>query len=184
MSRITNLLKGAVELNLRYTSTLLHLSKDYLRDASVVLADGPVPDPTPKPGGDGGPTPPSRQPLLIVGHAGETASAAFAISNPSDRLMNVHLVVQGELGERVVSLDPAELALEPGKNAIVRILARLDDQLPVDKDHVGTVVAPGLIHQGVPFIVRRLAGASSDATNDAISSSPPANSAAVSHGKS
>jgi len=41
MSRVTELLKGAVELNLRYTSTLLHLSKDYLKDANVVLTRGP-----------------------------------------------------------------------------------------------------------------------------------------------
>lgn len=159
MNRITDLLKGAVELNLRYTSTLLHLSKDYLKDATVVLMQAP--EPAAAPAGDGGAAPPSRPPLLIVGHAGEIGNAAFAISNPSDRDMNIHLVVQGELSEPVVSLEPADLTLKPGQNAIVRILALMDDKLPVDRDHVGAVVAPGLIHQGMPFIVRRLADSSS-----------------------
>lgn len=155
MSRVTELLKGAVELNLRYTSTLLHLSKDYLKDANVVLTRGP--EPAPAPNDDGGDTAPApRAPLLIVGRAEETGNGAFAINNPSEREMNVHLVVQGELDERVVSVDPARLVLKPGESAIVRILARFDDKLPVDHDHVGSVVAPGLTNQGVPFIVRRL----------------------------
>jgi hypothetical protein len=156
MSRVTELLKGAVELNLRYTSTLLHLSKDYLKDANVVLTRGPEPAPAPD---DGGTTPAPRQPLLIVGRAGETGNGAFAINNPSDREMNVHLVVQGELDERTVSVDPARLVLKPSESTIVRILARIDDKLPVDHDHIGSVVAPGLTNQGVPFIVRRLADA-------------------------
>jgi|GEM_PF-2233944 len=159
MSRVTELLKGAVELNLRYTSTLLHLSKDYLKDANVVLTRGPEPAPSAPSANDGGTAPTPRPPLLIVGRAGETGNGAFAINNPSDREMNVHLVVQGELDERTVSVDPARLVLKPGENAIVRILARIDDKLPVDHDHVGSVVAPGLTNQGVPFIVRRLADA-------------------------
>jgi len=153
MSRVTELLKGAVELNLRYTSTLLHLSKDYLKDANVVLKRGPEPAPS---ADDGGTAPTPRPPLLIVGRAGETGNGAFAINNPSDREMNVHLVVQGELDERTVSVDPARLVLKPNESTIVRILARIDDKLPVDHDHVGSVVAPGLTNQGVPFIVRRL----------------------------
>jgi hypothetical protein len=154
MSRVTDLLKGAVELNLRYTSTLLHLSKDYLKDANVVLTRGP--QPSPAPAGDEGTTPVARPPLLVVGRSGDTGNGAFAINNPSDRVMNVHLVIQGELDERVVSVDPARFTLNPGESTIVRILARIDDKLPVDHDHVGLVVAPGLTNQGVPFIVRRL----------------------------
>lgn len=152
MSRVTDLLKSAVELNLRYTSTLLHLSKDYLKDANTVLTRGPEPAPAPP----DEPVPAQRPPLLVVGRSGEVGNGAFAINNPSDKEMNVHLVVQGELDERVVSVDPARLTLKAGDSAIVRILARFDEKLPLDRDHIGTVVAPGLTSQGVPFIVRRL----------------------------
>lgn len=155
MSRVSDLLKGALELNLRYTSTLLNLSKEYLRDANVVLTNGTQPasperaDAAAAPAG-------VRPPLLIVGRAGDTANGAFAINNPRDHEMSVHLMVQGELGEGVVSVDPMQLTLQPRASAIVRILARIDEHLPVDRDHVGSVVAPGLSTQGVPFIVRRL----------------------------
>jgi len=173
MSRAVELLKGAVELNLRYTSTLLHLSKDYLKDANVVLSRGGQPA---APAEDGAAPPAPRAPLLIAGRAGETGNGAFAINNPTDREMNVHLVVQGELGERVVSIDPARLALKPGEGAIVRILASIDDTLAVDHDHVGSVAAPGLTSQGVPFIVRRLP--------DAAASEPGTGKARSARGKS
>ena len=156
MSRVTDLLKGAVELNLRYTSTLLHLSKDYLRDANIVLTQGPAPTPAPTTIGSKSPAAAARAPLLVVGRAGDTGNGAFAINNPSDREMNVHLVVQGELDEPTVSVEPARLTLKPGEGAIVRILACIDGSLAVDRDFIGSVVAPGLTNQGVPFIVRRL----------------------------
>jgi hypothetical protein len=154
MSRVSDLLKGALELNLRYTSTLLNLSKEYLRDANVVLTNGTQPAPSER--AEAATAADARPPLLIVGRAGDTGNGAFAINNPRDHEMHVHLMVQGELDEGVVSVDPAQLTLQPHASAIVRILAHIDDRLPVDRDHVGSIVAPGLSTQGVPFIVRRL----------------------------
>ena len=153
MSRVTELLKSAVELNLRYTSTLLHLSKDYLKDANGVIAREVAPTPAPAPD----PPPAQRPPLLVVGRSGEVANGAFAINNPGEREIAVHLVVQGEVDERHVQVEPARLSLKPGEGAIVRILARIDEKLPLEQDLPGAVVAPGLSSQGVPFIVRRLA---------------------------
>jgi len=169
MSRVSELLKGAVELNLRYTSTLLHLSKDYLKDANDVLTRGPSPEPEPptvdpdEPAPNEPGKPPARPALLIVGRAGETGHAAFAVNNPGEKDMSVHLIVQGELDERVVQVEPARLALKQGEGAIVRILARIDEKLPVNQDLLGSIVAPGLSNQGVPFIVRRLPDASTPA---------------------
>jgi hypothetical protein len=158
MSRMTELLKGAVELNLRYTSTLLHLSKDYLKDANVVLTrDPPAPGPT---------TPDApvaqRPPLLVVGRSGEVANSAFAINNPGEREMQVHLVVQGEVDERHVRVEPSRFTLKAGEGVIVRILATIDEKLPAEQDLPGAVVAPGLSNQSVPFIVRRLADVPAD----------------------
>ncbi|MDP1655310.1 MAG: hypothetical protein Q8L96_04375 [Hylemonella sp.] len=158
MSRMTELLKGAVELNLRYTSTLLHLSKDYLKDANVVLTrDPPAPAPT-TPDAPGA----QRPPLLVVGRSGEVANAAFAINNPGEREMQVHLVVQGEVDERHVRVEPSRFTLKAGEGVIVRILATIDEKLPAEQDMPGAVVAPGLSNQSVPFIVRRLADVPAD----------------------
>jgi hypothetical protein len=159
MSRASDLFKGAVELNLRYTSTLLTLSKEYLREANVVLTNGTQPassDRTETPTAAA-----ARPPLLIVGRAGDIANGAFAINNPLEHEMNVRLLVQGELGDSVVRVEPAQLTLQPRESSIVRILAKIDNKLSVDRDHVGSVVAPGLSAQGIPYIVRRLPDATS-----------------------
>lgn len=153
MSRVTDLIKGAVELNLRYTSTLLHLSKDYLKDAGDVLTRDEAPAPSAAPGQP-------RPPLLLAGRSGDIANAAFAINNPGDKDISVHLLVQGELGDDRVTLDPARFPLPAGGSIIVRIVVPIDDKLAAERDHNGSVVAPGLSSQGVPFIVRRLAPAS------------------------
>lgn len=155
MSRVTDLIKGAVELNLRYTSTLLHLTKDYLKDANIVLRRRTEPAP-PAPAEADSTSATPRAPLLVVGRVGETGNGAFAINNTTDREMSVQLVVQGELAEPTVSVDSPRLTLKPGESAIVRILARIENTLAVDRDYLGAVVAPGLTNQGVPFIVRRL----------------------------
>lgn len=175
MSRVTDLLKGAVELNLRYTSTLLHLSKDYLKDAGAVISRDDVPAPAP------GPTPAPRAPLLIAGKSGDLANGAFAINNPSEREINVHLLVQGELGDDRVRLDPARFSLQPGAGTVVRILMPIDDKLEVERDYPGTVVAPGLAAQGVPFIVRRLAGAAPSPSPD-LQDQPTTAAAPAAHG--
>ncbi len=169
MSRMTELLKGAVELNLRYTSTLLHLSKDYLKDANVVLTRDP---PAPAPTSPDGPATP-RPPLLIVGRSGEVANGAFAINNPGEREMQVHLVVQGEVDERHVRVEPSRFTLKAGEGAIVRILATIDEKLPAEQDLPGAVVAPGLSNQSVPFIVRRLANAPSEPDEPTDPAKPP-----------
>jgi hypothetical protein len=153
MSRVTDLLKSAVELNLRYTSTLLHLSKDYLKDANVVLTRDP---PAPAPATTDAPVA-QRAPLLVVGRSGDVANGAFAINNPGEREMQVHLVVQGEVDERHVRVEPSRFSLKAGEGVIVRILATIDNTLPSEQDLPGAVVAPGLSNQSVPFIVRRLA---------------------------
>ncbi len=147
MTRVTDLLKSAVELNLRYTSTLLYLSKDYLKEVNGVIAGTPSQAP---------PTdqPSPRAPLLIAGRAGEVAQGAFMLTNSNAREMNVHLVVQGELSDKQVKVEPSRFTLKPEQSATVRVLVSIDDTMPLDEDRLGSVVAPG--NQAIAFVVRRL----------------------------
>ena len=171
MSRVVKLLRGAVDLNLRYGSSLLNLSKSYVLDAADVLnraglaAGAPAPA-TPVAAAPFAPPamaqPPKRAPLLVVGRSGELANAAFAINNPGSQPIQGQLLVQGELGADRVQLDPARFSLQPGQGLIVRIVVPIDDRLPAEHDHLGAVVVPGLSAEAVPFIVRRLIAADPD----------------------
>ncbi len=150
MSRVIDLLRNTVALNLRYSSTLLYLSKDYLKDVSAVLAkttDQAAPQESETV---------VRAPLLIAGYTGDTATGAFALDNTSDREMRVQLVVQCELDARLLQVTPAVLDLKPGTGAVVRIIVKFDEAIDKDRDYRGFVTVPGLSNEGVPFIVRRL----------------------------
>jgi hypothetical protein len=151
LERITDLIRNAVELNLRYTSTLLHLSKDYLRDINGIIATQ-----TRGRAGNGGAQPTTGPaPLQLAGRRGETANAAFPLNNTTGRDMQVNLVVQGEFGAGQVRLEPASLQLAKDEQAIVRIFATIDEKMPVGQDRVGAIAAPGASSQAIGFIVRR-----------------------------
>ena len=177
MSRVVKLLKEAVDLNLRYGSSLLQLSKGYVLDAAEVLGVGGVAPAAPAPAASSAeaaaqattpaPAPAAvraapRAPLLVAGRSGDLANAAFAINNPGSQPIQGQLLVQGELSADRVQLDPARFSLQPGQGLIVRIVVPIDDHLQAEHDHLGAVVVPGLSAEAVPFIVRRLVAADPD----------------------
>ena len=175
MSRVVKLLKEAVDLNLRYGSSLLQLSKGYVLDAAEVLGVGGVAPAAPAPAASSAAaaaaaqaTAPAavraapRAPLLVAGRSGDLANAAFAINNPGSQPIQGQLLVQGELSADRVQLDPARFSLQPGQGLIVRIVVPIDDHLQAEHDHLGAVVVPGLSAEAVPFIVRRLVAADPD----------------------
>lgn len=169
MSRVVKLLKEAVDLNLRYGSSLLQLSKGYVLDAAEVLGVGGVAPAAPAPAASSAAAPAPaavraapRAPLLVAGRSGDLANAAFAINNPGSQPIQGQLLVQGELGADRVQLDPARFSLQPGQGLIVRIVVPIDDHLQAEHDHLGAVVVPGLSAEAVPFIVRRLVAADPD----------------------
>ena len=171
MSRVVKLLKEAVDLNLRYGSSLLQLSKGYVLDAAEVLGVGGVAPAAPAPAASSAAAPATapaavraapRAPLLVAGRSGDLANAAFAINNPGSQPIQGQLLVQGELGADRVQLDPARFSLQPGQGLIVRIVVPIDDHLQAEHDHLGAVVVPGLSAEAVPFIVRRLVAADPD----------------------
>lgn len=146
MSSWTDLLKSGAELNLRYASALMDLSRGYLRDITEIVRRDPAPPVTPAPA--------ARPPLLLAGRAGELANAAYAISNPTAQDMPVQLQLQG--GPAGVRIEPERFTLAPGASAVVRLLVPVSEAWPVDQDQVGHVVAPGLSAPAVAFLVRRL----------------------------
>jgi len=151
LDKIVDIVKNVTELNLRYTSTLLYLGKDYVKDINTVVTTSN------RPGRPGGETPPTRsQPLLIAGTRDETVGAAFPLKNSSGRDVNANLVVQGELDNTHVRIEPPSLELKAGESTIVRVIVYIDSKLEVGRDYAGAVAVPGLSAQFFEFVVRRL----------------------------
>ena len=157
LEKIIGVVKNTMGLNLQFSSTLLHLSKDYLKDFNSILAQTQTPS-SPRPENPTPPEPPKPAPLLLAGRLNETASAAFALNNGSGKEMVINLLVQGELDGKHVWAEPKTLTLKSGENAVVGIKAKIDQSLEANRDYSGTVVAPGLSNQSIEFVVRRLPG--------------------------
>lgn len=151
--RLIGTVKNAVAVNLRYTSLLLGLGKDYLKSFEAAVRDGIA--------GENGAAEksaaPRRAPILLAGRLDEAVSGAFTLNNPSDRELNVTLVAQGEIDAKLLTIEPREPMLAPGTAATIRLKVVIVDAFEEGRDYAGTVTAPGLSTQGVDFVVRRLA---------------------------
>ena len=166
--RLVNAVKGVVAVNLRYTSLLLNLTKDYVKAFEGAVRDGTPAAPESPEAGAAPATPATapegqpasrRTPILLAGELGEEASGAFALTNSSDRELNVNLVVQGQFDASDMQIVPAALSLPPGGNATIRLKLKVTSALEEGHDYFGAVLAPGLSTQAIEFVVRRLPGA-------------------------
>ena len=153
--RFLDVLKGAVEVNLRYSSIALNLSKEYIKEFDRVVRDRAAAKDDPA---ETKPASVRRPPILIVGQLDEEASGAFVLNNTSATELNVSLLVQGELDPNQVQLVPSSFVLISGASAVVRLKVILTGVLEEGRDYSGAVFAPGLSAQAIEFIVRRLPG--------------------------
>lgn len=156
--RIIEAIKGATEVNLRYSAIALKLAKEYVKDLDGIVRNGAAatatdrreePPPAPPPAEQ-------RPPILLVGEAGSEASGAFVLNNASATELSVTLSLQGDLGPARAELVPSALTIAPGASAVVRIRVPITKAIELDRDYAGAVVAPGLSVQAIPFMIRRL----------------------------
>jgi hypothetical protein len=151
--RLLDVLKGAVEVNLRYSSIALNISKEYVKEFNRVVRDRVAAKLDPA---EAKPVSVRRQPILLVGQLNEQATGAFVLNNTSGTELNVSLAVQGELSPTQVQLVPSSFVLASGESGVVRLKVILADALEEGRDYSGAICAPGLSAQAIDFVVRRL----------------------------
>jgi hypothetical protein len=152
--RIVGVLKGATEVNLRYSAIALNLARQYVKEFDGVVRGGVAPD-------TGDEAPPDkgkrRPPIFLVGEAGTEAGGAFVLNNTADAELTVRLVVQGEIEPVQVRIVPDSLVIAPRDSAVVQLRVPITDAMEVGRDYAGAVVALSLASDPIEFIVRRLA---------------------------
>ncbi|HZD52536.1 MAG TPA: hypothetical protein VE175_05775 [Woeseiaceae bacterium] len=155
-TRLTDMARGATEVNLRYTASLLNLSRDYLRALGDTLMNPDAEEGSAAAKHESARGRRGTVALIIAGRRGEIGNAAFSISNVSGKEGSVSVVCRGEFGKASVWPDPERLVLGNGDEAILRVLAKFDDSIPVDEDLRGNVYLPELDKEVAEFVVRRL----------------------------
>jgi fructose-specific component phosphotransferase system IIB-like protein len=159
--RLFDVIKGATEVNLRYSAITLRLAKEYIKEFDGMVRNGVTGKGEVDGDGDGrpdGPTPERRPPLLLVGRAGEEAGGAFILNNSADTELAVNLIVQGDIAPVQADLVPDSFVIAPGDHAVVQLKAIVTEAMETGRDYAGVVIAPGLSAQTIDFVVRRLPG--------------------------
>lgn len=149
--KLSDTIRSASAVNLKYSAELLNLGREYVRAFSSALSDG-LPETG---GGGGGET--RRAPLLLAGQEGDTANAAFTINNPGSLKGTVTLSVIGDFSDTKVTVTPERLALDEATGeTVVRILAKVGKKTEVGRDYTGTVLFPEMDYRLTDFVVRKL----------------------------
>lgn len=146
--RLSNTVRNASAVNLKYSADLLNLARDYVRAFSAALTT---------PGEETETKAPTRgAPLLLAGRAGETANAAFALSSSGKLTGTVTLQVTGSFEDSEVRVEPDRISFAEEGDKIVRILAKVGKKMPANTDFAGAVIISELDHRITQFILRKL----------------------------
>ncbi|HEY5724154.1 MAG TPA: hypothetical protein VIT45_17730 [Allosphingosinicella sp.] len=157
--RIIEAIKGATEVNLRYSAITLKLAREYIKELDGLVRDKVAGIEADRPNGAAaGAAPERRPPILLVGQAGTEATGAFLLSNTAEAKLDVTLVIQGDISSAQAELVPASFAIAPGDSAVVQLKVTITEALEMGRDYAGAVVAPGLSAPPIEFVVRRLSG--------------------------
>ena len=147
--KLSQTIRNASAVNLKYSADLLNLGRDYVRAFSAALTN---PE-------SGGKPEPARAPLLLAGRTGETANAAFAISNSGKISGTVTLQLTGDFADTQISVDPERISFDEDKSdRVVRILAVIGSKTEVGRDYAGTILIPELDHRITHIVLRKLPG--------------------------
>lgn len=148
--KLSKTIRAASAVNLRYSADLLNLGRDYLKAFSTALTQ---PDDqetaTPEPST-------ARPPLLLAGHAGETAHAAFAINGTANMDSDLIFRIDGDFADSKLSVEPKRIPAGLDGQQIVRISGKIGPKTETDKDYVGGVIIEGVEHRVTDFVLRKM----------------------------
>ncbi len=146
--KLTDTVRNTSAVNLQYSAELLNLGRSYVRAFSSALTDGATTQE---------PEDVKRPPLLLAGKVGETANAAFSISNPGKIKGTVTLAVTGEFSDTKVSVEPERVTFDDAEDEIVvRVLAKIGRKTTTGVDYAGTVLFPEMDYRVTDFVLRKL----------------------------
>jgi len=155
--RLVDIIKGAVEMNLRYTATVVSLATGYVSEMGDMIRErAGASSRTEAPSESK--SPPRRSPILLVGQLNEEVTGTFALNNTTNQEFSVDLVVEGELDPSVTTLTPKMVKLAPGAGTFVHLKVRITDALVENRNYRMSVLVPDLAAPRVDFVVRRLPG--------------------------
>jgi len=160
--------RRALELNVRYYSSLGKLTVEYLSDLAGALSAQTAAPAASQPGPQATHAPPaSAKPaaaeavMMLEGEAGSTALGVFLVGNsfPNEVSATVTSSPMTDESGRPANVafvfDPPVIALRPGEQLLVRVSAVIDPSLEPGVRYRGEFSIPELRGTRIPVIVKR-----------------------------
>jgi hypothetical protein len=161
---VDELIKRAVDLNVRYYSGMGQLMATYVRDLVGTFSDLATTQAQAQPRPQTRPQAPQTQssPVMVLEtELGKDAMGVFLVENHLDRSISTRVVpspfvdaVPNEIKPSFV-FDPEAVSLRSGEQVLVRVSVRIDDTFAPDVPYQGSFSIPELPGSTVRVVLRR-----------------------------
>lgn len=174
-SSLEEIWRRSLDLNLRYYGAVGKLTADYVRDLAATFSEArKQQDPT------GTPTPPagttakppaehvasaatkSAGAMVLEGVSGSKVLGVFLVDNHLDRPISAKVVsssfvsVDGREVSPTFVFDPETVVLGSREQALVRVVAFIDETMAPEVRYLGQLTIPELMGTPIPVVLRRL----------------------------
>ncbi len=175
---LDEVLRRAIDLNVRYYSGLGQLMANYLKDLVVTFGDVSVSRPQPAQPAQTAPPPPQHQhqqpsaeraqhtPVMVLeGETGKEAFGVFLVENHLDHDITTRVKptafydASANEVRPAFNFDPEAVTLRAGEQVLVRVKVTIDSSLEPDVRYQGFLSIPELPGSKIPAIIRRRSAA-------------------------
>jgi hypothetical protein len=172
---LDELVKRAVDLNVRYYSGLGQLWANYVKDLVTTIGDVTSVRPqTSQAQAAANPSAHKAQqtPVMVLeAEAGKEALGVFLVENHLSHDISTRVVPSAFFDEShnevrpAFSFDPESVTLRPGEQVLVRLKVQIDNSYAADTRYLGYLNIPELTGTKVPIVLRRRPAAPEEASS-------------------
>jgi len=166
---VDELIKRAVDLNVRYYSGVGQLMATYWKDLAMTFSDlATTQAPASAPRAQTPPPAPKTQQsavMVLEAESGKEALGVFLVENHLDRNISTRVVpstfLDADRNEIMPSFvfDPEAVSLRFGEQVLIRVSVRIDDTFALDVPYQGSFSIPELTGSTVRIVLRRRSAA-------------------------
>lgn len=176
LSSLEEIWRRSLDLNLRYYGAVGRLTADYVRDLAATFVEARNQDPsgTPMPSAETKVRPPEdpvtpdartgRQAgtMVLEGTSGTKVLSVFLVENHLDHAISARVVsssfmsADGHQVSPTMVFDPETVTLGAREQALVRVVAFIDETMAPEVRYVGQLTIPELMGTRIPVVLRRL----------------------------
>ena len=167
-SGIDDAIRKAIDLNVRYYSSLGKLTVDYWKELFSAVAS-PVKTNSPSGQFTGNSVQASAAPATVSKAAamvmeaaqGSVAQGVFMVENHLNTEVDSAVVASffkdpsGNAVQPQFAFDPPRIALKPGEQTLVRVLTTIGPEVEPETRYTGEFAVPGLKGTSIPVVLRQ-----------------------------